>query len=139
MKRQRFRNGLLVAAGVASLGLATIGIVVPLLPTTPFLLLSAACFIRSSDRLYRWLMTHRVFGTYIRNYREHRALSKTSKVVVLLLLWTTISYTAVWVISSPLLQFILVLIALGVTVHILSLATLSKAGLPENTSRKYRA
>jgi len=120
------RKWLLVACGLVSVTLATIGIVVPLLPTTPLLLLAAACFVRSSDRLYRWLTTHRLFGPYIRNYREHRAVTRTTKWLTLLLLWTAIGYSAVVVVRSLAVRLVLLVIAVGVTVHVLTLRTLTK-------------
>jgi uncharacterized protein len=66
---------LLIVVGLGSVGIGTVGIFVPLLPTTPFYLLAAACFFRSSDRLYRWLIGNKWCGPYIRNYREHRLMN----------------------------------------------------------------
>ena len=128
------RKGLLISVGVLSVGLATAGIFLPLLPTTPFLLLAAACFIRSSNRLYRWLITHKWFGPYIKNYREHKAITKRAKVVILLLLWGTLGYTAIGVISALAARVLLLLIGVGVTLHVLSLKTLT----PEMLSEKRR-
>ena len=73
------RRALLIIVGLLSVAVGVVGIFVPLLPTTVFLLLAAACFVRSSDRLYRRLITNRVFGSYIRNYREHRAMPLGAK------------------------------------------------------------
>jgi hypothetical protein len=107
-------------------GLGTAGIFLPLLPTTPFLLLAAACFIRSSDRLYQWLIHNRWFGSYIRNYREHRALPLRAKVIALILLWTTMSYSVFALVVNKVLRVSLLLIAAVVTVYLLSLKTLAK-------------
>lgn len=117
---------LLIAAGYTSLSVGVAGIFVPLLPTTPFLLLSAACFVRSSDRLYQWLTTHRLFGTYIRCYREFHAISLRAKVLGLTLLWGTIGYSAVVVVDRWWIRALLVAIAAGVSWHILSLRTLTR-------------
>ena len=117
---------MLVSIGIFLVGLAAAGIFVPLLPTTPFLLLAAACFVRSSDRLYQWLITHRWFGSYIRNYREHKAITRQAKIVTLTLLWGTIGYTAFGVITSLPLRVLLLLVAGGVTVHVLSMKTLTR-------------
>lgn len=136
MNNSPARKVLLVTAGVTSVALATIGIVVPLLPTTPFLLLAAACFVRSSDRLYQWLINHRLFGSYIRNYREHRAVTWQTKVFTLALLWAAIGYSAIAVVSSMVVRAVLLVIALAVTVHVLSLKTLSKE--PEPFSPGYK-
>ena len=118
------RKWSLAAIGIISVGLAAIGVFVPLLPTTPFLLLAAACFIRSSDRLYHWLVTHRWFGPHIRNYREHKAVSVKVKVPTLGLLWGTIGYTAFGVFDSWPPRILLLLVASCVTAHVLSLKTL---------------
>ena len=84
----------MLVAGVISVGVGIVGIVVPLLPTTPFLLIAAACFVRSSEKLHRWLTGHRWLGPYIRNYQEHRAITNRTRVVALLLLWGTLGYSA---------------------------------------------
>lgn len=126
MNTSSFRKWLLVAAGILSVGLGVLGIFLPILPTTPFLLLAAACFIRSSDRLYDWLIHHKWFGPYIRNYREHKAITKRTKIGTLLLLWGTIGYTAFGVLSSWTLRALLLLVAIGVTIHVLSMKTLTK-------------
>ena len=120
------RKWLLISLGVFSVGLAVIGIFVPLLPTTPFLLLAAACFVRSSHRLYTWLMTHRWLGPPIRNYREHRAVSRQAKIGIMILLWGTIGYTASGVVAFWPVRIFLLLVAVGVTVHVLSMRTLTR-------------
>lgn len=86
MKKSAVLRGILVTVGIIAISVGAIGVFVPLLPTTPFLLLAAACFIRSSDRLYAWLIHHRWFGSYIRNYREHHAITLRAKIVSLTLL-----------------------------------------------------
>ena len=72
---------LLVFLGSLSLLMGVLGIFLPVLPTTPFLLLAAAMYMRSSQRLYDWLMSHKHLGAYIRNFREHKALPLRVKVV----------------------------------------------------------
>lgn len=120
-------NRLLVALGALSLALGVAGIFLPLLPTTPFLLLTAALWMRSSPRLYRWLTAHPRLGAYIRNFRENRAIPLRVKVYTLLLMWTSM----LWCILVPLqevrwAQAALLAVAAGVTWHILSLATLRR-------------
>ena len=70
-----------ILIGSLFLGLGFIGIIVPGLPATPFFLLSAGCYVRSSNRLYNWLINHKIFGRYIKTFREHRALTKHTKIV----------------------------------------------------------
>ena len=112
-----------MAAGIVSIGIGMVGVFVPLLPTTPFLLLAAACFVRSSDRLYRWLLGHRWLGPYLRDYRERRAITNRARVVVLLLLWGTLGYSAFGATDSLWVRLALLAVGLGVTVHVLRLRT----------------
>lgn len=125
------RKWLLVSVGVLSVGLATAGVFLPLLPTTPFLLLAAACFIRSSDRLYRWLTGHRWFGPYIRGYREHKAITRRARLVALLLLWGTLAYSAIAVVNALAVRVLLLLVGVGVTLHLVRLKTLTSEMLSE--------
>lgn len=121
MKNTYIKKWFYISAGLLFLGIGAVGVFVPLLPTTPFLLLAAACFLRSSERLYNWLMNHRLFGNYIRNYREHRAMSLPSKILILALLWITMSYAIFSVVKILFIQILLLLIAIGVTIHIIAL------------------
>jgi len=116
---------LLVGVGVVSVGLGTLGIFVPLLPTTPFLLLAAACFVRSSGRLHHWLMNHRVYGPVIRGYREHRALPASSKVTILVFTWTAI-LSSVLILTHPM-RFVLLAPAIGATWMMIRMPTLDPA------------
>lgn len=125
-QHMRLRKWLLVAIGLISVGIGVLGIFVPLLPTTPFLLIGAACFARSSDRLHEWLVNHRWLGGYIRDYRERGAITRRAKVVVLLLLWVSIGYSVVTASPRWWLQVIALLIAVGVTVHVARLRTIER-------------
>ncbi|MBU8935018.1 MAG: YbaN family protein [candidate division Zixibacteria bacterium] len=114
-----------MTAGFVSVGLGAVGVFVPLLPTTPFLLLAAACFIRGSDSYYQWLINHKWLGAYIRNYREHKAITLQAKTISLASLWLVIGYSATYVASSWWLRGFLGIVAVGVTVHLLHLKTLT--------------
>ncbi len=105
-----------------SLVLGLLGIVLPVLPTTPFLLLTAALYARSSDKLYAWLMNHPRLGAYIKDFREHRSLPLHVKVVSIAMLWATI-LLSVYLVDVMWLRVLLLVIALGVTVHILHYKT----------------
>jgi len=120
-----------MSAGILALGLAVIGIFIPVLPTTPFLLLAAGCFMRSSDRLYIWLIHHQWFGEYIRHYREHGAITLQAKVVALMLLWAVIGVTIIFAVARGL----LVIVAVSVTLHLLHLKTLTPAMLQSSQRR----
>ena len=127
---------LLVVLGCISCVLGIVGIFVPLLPTTPFLLLSAAFWVRSSPRLYGWLLEHPCFGEYVRNFRENRAIPLRAKIISLTLMWGTMLYcifallTAWWWAQAALLA-----VAIGVTWHILSFATLKKGSWCRKTPK----
>ena len=113
----------LLVGGTICVALGLIGAFVPILPTTPFLLLAAACYARSSPRAYHWLLNNRVFGKYLRDYRDGRGLSSLVKVIVITLLWLTIGYSA-WVFIPVLAGKVLVmLVAIGVTIHLLRIPT----------------
>jgi len=117
---------ILIIIGSFFTGLGILGIFLPLLPTTPFLLLAAACYIRSSERFYNWLMNNKWLGRYIKNYLEGKGVSLKSKVLSISLLWITIGYSVVFVVSIFLIRLILILIAIGVTIHLLSIQTLKQ-------------
>ncbi len=116
--RTTVKRRLLIGAGALSTGLGVIGIFVPILPTTPFLLLAAACYMRSSERFYRWLVTNRVFGAYIRNYIEGRGMPVRIKIFIILLLWLTIGLTIAFGVQNMVVRIVLICVAIGVTVHI---------------------
>jgi uncharacterized protein len=117
---------LLISLGILAMVVGLIGVVAPLLPTTPFLLLAAACFVRSSDTLYDRLTSNRLFGGFIRDYREQRGVSARAKIVALALLWGVIGYTALTAVDAAWLRVLLVAIAVAVTIHLLRLRTLPK-------------
>jgi uncharacterized membrane protein YbaN (DUF454 family) len=114
-----------IVCGTACVALGVVGIFLPLLPTTPFLLLAAFCYARSSMTFYTWLITNRWCGEYIRNYREGRGISRRHKVVTITLLWLTIGYTAGFVVSLNWVKLILFGIACAVTLHLTRLKTFS--------------
>jgi len=135
MKRARLRQVLLISGGIICVGLGTLGIFLPILPTTVFFLLAAAAFARSSDRLYNWIMNHRLFGRLIRNYRLYHAIPVQTKVVSVTFLWLTIGASAIFAVESWWLRGLLAVIAIGVSWHILALKTLTSEMLAEITSR----
>ena len=115
-----------IVIGTISLGLGILGIFLPLLPTTPFQLLTAALYFRGSPRLYQRLLDHRHLGPYIRNYRENKAIPLRAKVISLLLMWGTMLYCIFFLIPLVWVKILMFLIAAGVTYHILSFKTLKK-------------
>ncbi len=124
MPLKKMKRWLLILAGSISLGLGTLGVVVPLLPTTPFLLLTAACYIKSSERLYKWLINHRLYGKFLRNYIEHKAIALNVKIGSIALLWITIITSSILFISVTWLKVLLIVKAVIVTLHINSFRTI---------------
>jgi len=104
---------ILVMLGVISFGLGVLGIFVPGLPTTPFLLLSAFLFFRSSEKLYNWLIHHPRFGAYIRYYRIYKAIPLKTKIYATALMWLMIFISTVFFIEHIVIDIIV--IAAGVT------------------------
>ena len=121
------KKALLVAAGSLCLALAVLGLFLPLLPTTPFLLLASACYVRSSERLHGWLMGNRLLGGYIRNFKERRAVPLRARVTTVVLLWLPLLYS-VYRLDLPWLEALLVLMGLAWSVLILRMRGLRAGG-----------
>lgn len=119
---------LLIILGSICIGLGVIGIFLPLLPTTPFLLLACYCYIRSSQRLYNWLINHHILGSYIYNYLIYKAVPKKTKIGAIASLWLGLSIS-IYIVSFLYLKLLLFIIGVGVSLHILSLKTLKAADL----------
>ncbi len=115
---------LLISLGCFSIILGLIGIFVPILPTTPFLLFAAWCFARSSEKYYNKLMNNKVLGGYIKNYKDKRAMPLRVKITTISLLWISILYSAIFAINMLWLKFLLIIIAILVTFHLLNLRTI---------------
>jgi uncharacterized membrane protein YbaN (DUF454 family) len=127
VKKQKVVRALLLVAGTICLALGAIGIFLPLLPTTPFLLLAAACYLRSSERMHKWLLGNRWFGEYIKNYQAGRGIPMKTKVVAISVLWGAILFSMFFMVSEVLIaQIVLFAIAVGVTVHLVRLPTFRK-------------
>ena len=127
---QKLVRTLWFIAGTICVVLGAIGIVLPILPTTPFLLAAAACYYKSSPRMHRWLLNNKWFGEYIRNYTEGKGLTKKTKITALIVLWVTIGFSTVSMLNRLLpetlvlqMQIIMVIVAIAVSAHILRLPT----------------
>jgi uncharacterized membrane protein YbaN (DUF454 family) len=119
--RNRFLRGVLIGLGTLSLGLGIIGIFLPILPTTPFLLLAAWCYARSSKKYYDWLISNKRFGKYIKDYREGRGIPVRAKVSAVVVLWITILISVFFVVSMLLMQILMLGTAVVVTIYIISI------------------
>ena len=117
---------ILLICGSIFVGLGLIGIVLPLLPTTPFLLLAAACYARSSKRFYNWLFTNKWFGSYLKNYYEGKGIPLLMKMFILFLLWVTIALSIILLSHLFWVKHLLVIIAIAVSIHIMTIKTYQK-------------
>ena len=133
-KGNKAARALWFIAGMICLVFGMVGIVLPILPTTPLLLAAAACFCKSSTRMYDWLLGNKWFGEYIKNYKEGRGLPMRTKIWALTVLWVTIGVSTVFFLNRLLppqlvlpMQLIMVAVAIAVSAHILRLPTFRKA------------
>ncbi|ODN29981.1 YbaN family protein [Fervidobacterium thailandense] len=120
------RRTLYFLIGFVSLVFGIIGIFVPILPTTPFLLLSAWCFLRSSKKFYNWLLNHKVLGFYVKNYLVHRGTTRKAKIYTLVFLWLVILISTVFFVQTLWLRTLLLVIACLVSIHVVTLRDIEK-------------
>ena len=120
---------LLITLGTFFVGVGIAGIFIPVLPTTPFLLISAALYAKSSTRFYNWLINNRIFGQYIKNYREGKGIPLRLKIITITLLWVTIGCSAIFAVDILWVRIMLVIIAAGVTVHVIGIRPKKKLEL----------
>lgn len=122
-RRQRALRALWVALGGICLLLGVIGIFLPVLPTTPFVLLAAACFARGSRRFHEWLMGHPRFGPLVSDWQRHRSIPFRAKCLALSMMWVSMGTTAWLLRGRPLASAALLACAVGVSVWMVRLPT----------------
>ncbi len=132
MQVTRIKPRLLLACGWASLGLGAAGLVLPVLPTVPFVLLAAACFLRGSERHYRWLVSHPVFGPHISDYLAGKGLRPRAKVTALVTLWASVLLSVIVFIPLLAADVVVLAVAAAVSIYILRLPT-NRSGRGEAT------
>lgn len=120
--RSGLRRASFLLAGVLFTVLAVVGVVLPLVPTTPFLLVAAACFARSSPRLYRWLLSNRVFGPYIVQWRHDRTIPRAAKRRAYLVV-VVVFATSIALVGAPWPRALLVVLGLALLVFLARLPT----------------
>lgn len=126
---------ILCTLGVISLCLGVVGIVLPILPTTPFLLLASFLFYKSSKKLHDWLENNRVFGEYIRNYRQYRAVKRRTKAISIVLLWVTLGIS-IYLVDVLYVRILLYVVGVGVTAHLIQIKTLEKVLAEKEKSKR---
>jgi uncharacterized membrane protein YbaN (DUF454 family) len=120
----KLKKVFLIVLGSIFLALGILGIFLPLLPTTPFLLLTTACYAKSSEKLLRKVVSNRLTGKYIIDYQQNKGIRKSIKIYVLTLLWTTITLSIIFFADALWAKILLGCVAVGVTIHISTFKTL---------------
>ena len=118
----KIKNLILITLGFICIGLGAVGVALPVMPTTPFVLLAAFCFSASSEKFYNWLQQNRVFGPYIENYRTKQGISFLHKIASILFVWTGIAISILMV-REVWVCIVLMIVALGITIHLLMIKT----------------
>ena len=132
-KYKSLKNTILTVLGLLAVALALIGIFLPVLPTTPFLLLAAGLFVRSSKRMHDWLMHNRILGPYLHTYLACRAVTRRTRTHALVFLWASLLLSMLWI-DKPIVRIILPIVGLAVTVHLMKLKTID-----DQQAKRYRS
>lgn len=125
MSMKRAKQAVYLIIGTLALVLGAIGLFLPVLPTTPFVILAAACYLRSSKRMHAWILRSELFGETIENFQAGRGLKRDTKIRALVLMWATISISAFFFVDQLIFRGAMFLVAAGVTVYLLRLPTLT--------------
>jgi uncharacterized membrane protein YbaN (DUF454 family) len=125
MFTDRMKRAFYLIIGTIALALGALGLFLPVLPTTPFVILAAACYLRSSKRMHTWILESKLFGEMIRNYQAGKGLRRDTKIRALVLMWATISVSAYFFVDQNIFRGAMFLVASGVTIYILRLPTLT--------------
>jgi uncharacterized membrane protein YbaN (DUF454 family) len=118
-----FKKYFYLISGVLLVAIGIIGIFLPLLPTTIFLILASACFVKGSPRANEWLRNHKILGIYLKNYQDKSGLTIKAKVFNIALLWIMILSSAYFFTEELFIRLLLLAIAIGVTIHLLMVKT----------------
>ncbi len=124
---QKMMRGVYIIVGTIALIFGAIGVFLPVVPTTPFILLAAACYLRGSDRLHAWILSSRWFGETIKNYQEGRGLTRDTKLRAISMMWVMILVSAGFFVSSLFVRVAMICVSIGVTVYLVRLPTLGKS------------
>ena len=138
LSQSKLSRALYIVAGFVFVGLGALGVVLPVMPTTIFVILAAGCFAKSSPRFERWLIRNRTFGPFLINYRTKAGITMRHKVVTIIWLWTGLITSAVLV-SLWWVRFgILPAVGIGVTWHVLAIKTREPGAMtPEQLHAAY--
>lgn len=123
VEKYQIKKIVYIVLGSISLGVGLLGVVIPVLPTTPFLLLTAFFYLRSSDRLYQWLIHNKLWGRHLNDYITYRAIKKSTKIASLLFLWFTLTVSMILV-QRTVVTALLIVVGIAVSAHLLLMKTL---------------
>jgi len=118
-----FYRYLYLISGFLLVVIGVIGIFLPILPTTIFLILASACFVKSSPQANEWLRNHKILGIYIKNYQDKSGLTIKAKAFNIALLWIMILSSAYFFTEEFYIKLLLLAIAIGVTIHLIMVKT----------------
>jgi uncharacterized protein len=121
--KNKFVRSLLLIAGFISILFAILGIFLPLIPTTPLVLLAAYFFGKSSQKFHTWLINNKMFGKYIKNYQDGKGLSRRSKITAITSMWAVLIISGIWATEIMFVRIILGVVGIGVTIHLLRMPT----------------
>ena len=125
LTRSTAARSLALVVLAVSLVLGALGLFLPVLPTTPFMILAAACYLRSSKRMHAWILQSNLFGETIENYEAGRGLNRDTKIRALVLMWATITISAFFFVDQLIFRGAMFLVAAGVTIYLLRLPTMT--------------
>lgn len=118
---------LLLGAGTVCVALGLVGLFLPVLPTTPFMLLAAACYARASRRFYHWLLSNRTFGPMIHEWRKHHSIPYRTKIVAIALMLATLTISVVFFVKAAWLKALLAAMGLALAVWMYRLPSRDRA------------
>ena len=130
--KPKLKKIIFITAGFIFVGLGAVGIVLPLLPTTPFLVLAAILFSKSNEKFHKWLLKNRVFGPYLAHYESGTGIPKSLKIKTIVFLWPSLAISAV-LINAVWAWFLLAIVGICVTTHVLTIK--KKKDRPDNKSQ----
>jgi uncharacterized membrane protein YbaN (DUF454 family) len=125
-------QGAYIIVGTIALVIGAIGLFLPVVPTTPLVLLAAACYYRGSDRLHTWILSSRWFGETIKNYQEGRGITRNTKVRAISMMWVMIFFSAWFFVDNLHVRIAIICVAIGVTVYLIQLPTRGELGSTES-------
>ncbi|HEX2936802.1 MAG TPA: YbaN family protein [Bacteroidales bacterium] len=117
---KKFVKSLFLFIGISSLVLGFIGIFLPVLPTTPFILLAAYCFAKSSERFHNYIMQHKLFGKMVSDFYEKRIIPVKTKIIALTLMWATLLLSVIFFMPYIWVKWVVIGIGVAVTAYLLS-------------------